>query len=159
MPLKVGDAAPDFTLKDYEGREFSLSGLDGFKLLIFYKVTCPTCQLTLPFVEKMYRSYGGAVHFLGVVQDPEGEARRFAEDYGFTFPQLIDAPDYKTSIDYEVMVVPTVYLVDPEGRISFVEESFVKASLEELNERLAEIAGKEVNPIFEDVSVPAFKAG
>ena len=159
MPLKVGDKAPGFTLRDYEGREFSLEGLEGYRLVVFYKVTCPTCQLTLPFVERMFGSYGGKVHFLGVVQDPEEEARKFAENYGLTFPQLVDAPDYRVSVDYEVMVVPTIYLIDPEGRIDFVEESFVKASLEELNEKLARIAGREVNPLFEDVSVPAFKAG
>ena len=71
----------------------------------------------------------------------------------------MDAPEYKTSVAYDVMVVPTIYLIDPEGRIDFVEESFVKASLEELNRRLARIAEREVNPLFEDVSVPAFKAG
>ena len=159
MPLKVGDRAPGFTLRDYEGNEFSLENLEGYKLLVFYKVTCPTCQLTLPFVERMFRSYGDRIHFLGVVQDPAEEARKFAGDYGLTFPQLIDAPEYKTSVDYDVMVVPTIYLIDPEGKIAFVEESFVKASLEELNRKLAEISGKEVNPLFEDVSVPAFKAG
>ena len=81
------------------------------------------------------------------------------QKYGLTFPQLIDAPDYPTSIDYDVQVVPTYYLISPEGNIELARESFVKKELEELNERLASIAGREVNPLFEDVSVPAFKAG
>lgn len=149
----------DFSLKDCEGREFNLESLEGYKTLVFYKVTCPTCQFTLPFVERMFRSYGGKIHFLGVVQDPEEDARRFAKEYDLTFPQLIDAPDYGVSIDYDIAVVPTIYLVDPQGKVSFVEEGFVKASMEELNRRLADIAGEELNPLFEDVSVPAFKAG
>ena len=159
MPLKVGDRVPGFTLKDFEGREFSLNDLEGHRLLVFYKVTCPTCQLTLPFVEKMFRSYGDRIYFISVVQDLEGEARKFARNHCLTFPQLIDAPDYRVSSDYDVRVVPTIYLVDTEEKVSFVEESFVKASLEELNKKLAEISNKEVNPLFEDVSVPTFKAG
>lgn len=159
MPLKVGSSAPDFTLKDVEGREYEFHTLEGYKLLVFYKVTCPTCQLTLPFVEKMFRSYRGGINFLGIVQDSPKEAEDFASKYGLTFPQLIDAPDYEVSLAYDVQVVPTIYLIDPDNRIVFVEESFVKSSLEKLNEELAKIADREVNPLFEDVSVPPFKAG
>jgi len=159
MPLKEGIEAPDFRMKDQDGKEWSLSGLEGYRFLIFYKVTCPTCQLTLPFIEKLYRWYGDKIHIFGVIQDPEDKAKEFMKNYGLTFPQLIDAPDYPTSIKYDVQVVPTYYLIDPQGRIILSRESFVKKELEELNERLAGIAGKEVNPLFEDVSVPAFKAG
>ncbi len=159
MPLKISDKAPNFVLKSPEGDEISLSALKGYKLLVFYKITCPTCQLTLPFVQKLFESYGHAVRFLGISQDGEEETRRFAQDYGLTFPQLIDYPDYPASLSYDVQVVPTLYLVDEEGRIDFVLESFVKSSLEELSEKLADLAGSEVNPLFEDVSVPPFKAG
>ncbi len=159
MPLSEGTKAPDFKKRDQEGREWSLSELDGYKLIIFYKVTCPTCQLTLPFIEKLHQSYGDRVRIFGIIQDPADKAKEFMQKYGLTFPQLIDAPDYPTSIDYDVQVVPTYYLISPEGNIELARESFVKKELEELNERLASIAGREVNPLFEDVSVPTFKAG
>ncbi len=159
MPLKVGDKSPDFRLKDADGREFKLYSLEGFKLLTFYKVTCPTCQLTLPFVEKMFKSYGDKIYFLGIVQDPPKEAKDFMSKYGLTFPQLIDAPDYGVSLVYDVQVVPTIYMIDENNEVVFAEESFIKKSLEELNSKLADIAEKKVNPLFEDVSVPPFKAG
>ncbi len=159
MPLSEETQAPAFEKRDQEGREWSLSGLDGYKLIVFYKVTCPTCQLTLPFIEKLHQFYGDRVKILGIIQDPPDKAKEFMQKYGLTFPQLIDAPDYPTSIDYDVQVVPTYYLIDPDGKIEIARESFVKKELEELNERLAHIAGREVNPLFEDVSVPAFKAG
>ncbi len=159
MPLGVGGIAPDFKLKDLEGKEHQLFTCDGYKLLVFYKVTCPTCQLTLPFVEGMFKSYGDVIAFFGVAQDLPEDVRRFIENYGLTFTQLIDAPDYEVSVKYDVQVVPTIYLISDKGRIEFVEESFVKSSLEELNEKLAQLAGRDVNPLFEDVSVPPFKAG
>ena len=159
MPLREGTQAPAFEKRDQEGREWSLSELDGYKLIVFYKVTCPTCQLTLPFIEKLHQFYGDRVKILGIIQDPPDKAKEFMQNYGLTFPQLIDVPDYPTSIDYDVQVVPTYYLIDPDGKIEIARESFVKKELEDLNERLADIAGREVNPLFEDVSVPAFKAG
>ncbi len=159
MPLKLGDRAPDFTLRDTEGREHSPVSAGGYSLLVFYKTSCPTCQLTLPFVEKMYEFYGERVSFFGIAQDPAHEVEKFARDYGLTFPQLIDHPSYEVSIDYDVQVVPTLYLIGPSGLLEFVEESFVKSSLEKLNSTLAGVSGREVNPLFEDVSVPPFKAG
>lgn len=159
MPLKEGDKAPDFLLRDVNGVEHHLFSQKGYKLVVFYKVTCPTCQLTLPFIEKMFRSYGEGVKFFGVSQDSADDTRRFSEDYGLTFTQLIDYPEYEVSLKYDINVVPTIYLIDPEGRVVFSEEGFVKSSMERLNVDIAGASGSEINPIFEDVSVPAFKAG
>ena len=159
MPLSEGLKAPPVRKVDQDGKEWDLGEIDSWKLIIFFKVTCPTCQLTMPFIEKIHRWYGDKVKIFGIIQDPRDKAREFMENYGLTFPQLIDAPDYPTSIDYDVRVVPTYYLIDPRGKITLARESFAKKELEDLNERIAHIAGKEVNPLFEDVSVPAFKAG
>ncbi|WP_457600536.1 peroxiredoxin family protein [Hydrogenivirga sp.] len=159
MALKRGEVAPNFRLRLCPEGEMGTDSLGGYKLIVFYKVSCPTCQLTLPFIERLYRSYGDSVHFMGVSQDSCSDTESFAKNYGLTFPQLSDEPDYRVSIDYDVQVVPTVYLVNPEGKVVFVEESFVKSSLESLNEELARLSGREVNPLFEDVSVPPFKAG
>jgi peroxiredoxin len=159
MPLKVGDLAGDFELQDYDGNFYSLSLAEGYKLLIFYKTTCPTCQLTLPFMEKLHRLYGGSVRIWGVVQDPPQEAQGFAKKYGLSFPQLIDYPDYPASVDYHVEVVPTLYLISPEGKVEFVSQSFVRAEIERLTQMLASISGLAYEDIFAGSSVPAFKPG
>jgi len=159
MPLKAGEKAPDFCLKVCPEGDLSTNSLKGHRLLVFYKVSCPTCQLTLPFIERLYSYYGEEIDFVGVSQDDCTDTLSFMREYGVSFTQVSDDPEYRVSIDYDIQVVPTLYLIDPSGRVSFVEESFVKSSLEKLNEELARIAGKEVNPLFEDVSVPPFKAG
>ena len=159
MPLKAGSKAPDFTLMSDRGEKVSLGSLKGFVLLTFYKTTCPTCKLTLPFINKLHEFYGDGAKVFGVIQDPLEEAREYASELGLSIPQLIDAPDYDVSVKYDVQVVPTIYLISPQNEVLFAEEGFVKSSMEELNSKLAEITNKEVNPLFEDVSVPAFKAG
>ena len=159
MPLNVGEIAPDFSLKDTEGNEISLSSVGGLRLLTFYKVTCPTCQLTLPFIEKLHKAYGNSVRFLGIVQDPPEEAVKFARNYGLTFTQLVDAPEYAVSSQYRVEVVPTIYLLNEEGKIIFVGESFLKAGIEKLSSEIARLTDSEEVDVFEGADVPAFKPG
>jgi peroxiredoxin len=159
MPLNVGESAPPFTLRSVGGGEVSLGDVAGLKVITFYKVSCPTCRFTLPFMERIHRAYGDEVTFLGVVQDTEEDARRFAEDHGLTFTQLIDAPDYRVSSLYGVDVVPTIYLLDRENRILFVEESFLKAGIEKIVSELATFTGREEIDVFEGERVPSFKPG
>ncbi|MCS7197042.1 MAG: TlpA family protein disulfide reductase [Aquificaceae bacterium] len=159
MPLKVGDSAPNFELSDIEGNFYSPERVHGKKLLVFYKTTCPTCQLTLPFVEKLYQLYRNHVSVWGIVQDPEQEAFKFAQKYNLNFPQLIDYPGYEVSMEYRVQVVPTLYLVEEGGGVEFVSNSFVKADLKKLNELLASFAGIPPLDLFAGQSVPEQKPG
>ncbi|MEJ5339306.1 MAG: peroxiredoxin family protein [Aquificaceae bacterium] len=159
MPLKLGEKAKDFELPEREGHFHSLAETVGYKLLVFYKVTCPACQLTLPFVERLHKLYGHVVTVWGIAQDPEHAVREFAKKYGLTFPQLVDYPDYWVSVDYDVQIVPTIYLIDPGGQVDFVSHSFVKSELRELNERLASISGQAPEDIFAGQRVPELKPG
>ena len=156
MPLKVGDKALDFLLASYKGERYSLYETSGYALLTFYKVTCPTCQLTLPFVEGMYRLYGDKITFWGIVQDSERDIGDFTAKYNLTFPQLVDHPAYEVSQKYIVEVVPTLYLINPERIVEFVSYSFVKREIEELNRKISSLVGKEYVDVFADAEVPAF---
>ncbi len=159
MPLKVGQKAPDFKLKDTKGNMWKFPLTTNTCLLVFYKVSCPTCQLTLPFVEKLYKAYGSKITFLGIAQDTESEVKDFLLKYKLSFPQLIDAPAYSVSLTYDIKVVPTLYLINAEGEIISVEESFVKSFMEFLNEKLAHLCAIEPISLFEGISVPSFKPG
>ena len=62
MPaLSVGRAAPDFQLKTLDGQSFSLQDAlaRGPVMLLFFKVSCPTCQYALPFYERLFQAYKG----------------------------------------------------------------------------------------------------
>lgn len=131
----------------------------GYVVLVFYKVTCPTCQLTLPFVEKMHKLYGDKMTFYGIVQDGPKDAEDFAKRYNLTFPQLLDYPDYKVSESYSIQVVPTIYLVNEEKIVEFVSSSFVKKELEDLIRKLSSAAQSPYQDIFEGTQVPVFKPG
>src|ERR1700745_4507823 len=89
----AGHPAPAIPLKDTSGRSVTLEEAlkKGPVLAAFFKVSCPTCQFTFPFLERMYETYGNdGFTFLGVSQNNPDDTREFAHEYGVKFPLLID---------------------------------------------------------------------
>ena len=56
--LNPGTVAPDFTLQAMDGKRFSLfETLDqGPVLAVFFKISCPTCQYALPFLQRLHEA-------------------------------------------------------------------------------------------------------
>lgn len=138
--LGAGESAPDFQLRDLTGQTVSLKEAltRGPLLLGFFKVDCPVCQLAFPFLERLHRSGNGTVQFYGVSQDGVRATQSFNREYGVTFPTLLDEADrgYPVSNAFGISVVPTVFVIEPDGKIGWVMESFVKKDLEALGARL-----------------------
>ena len=57
--IVAGNVAPNFSLKSLDGKEFSLANAlqKGPVLLAFFKIGCPVCQFTFPFIERLYQRY------------------------------------------------------------------------------------------------------
>jgi peroxiredoxin len=156
--VQKGSRAPDFKLKDLAGSEVSLHELlpNGPVLLAFFKVTCPVCQLTFPFLDRIHRERTAAsIAIYGISQDDERWTRDFNERHGVTFPTLLDPADdeYPASNAYGISTVPTLLLVERDGTISWTLEGFSKRELQALGAK----AG--VNPFRADDYVPEWKAG
>src|SRR5450755_225744 len=81
--VSAGQKAPDFSLKSMDGSEFSLHALleRGPVFVSFFKVSCPVCQFTFPFLERLYQRYGKSATFLGVSQDDAKATRKFTGEY------------------------------------------------------------------------------
>ena len=77
--LDPGTRAPDFRLSRLEGGEASFAELaaGGRVLLVFFKVTCPVCQLTMPFLERLHAS--GTLTICGISQNDAADTREFNE--------------------------------------------------------------------------------
>jgi peroxiredoxin len=153
--LKAGVAAPKFELRELAGGRQSLQGMlqRGPVLLAFYKVSCPVCQLTFPFLERLAKN--DAVHVIGVSQDDAKSTAAFNDRFGVTFPTLLDeATDgYPVSNGYAISSVPSVFVVESDGTISKSFEGFSKRELDAIGERV------NVRPFLPDEYVPEFKAG
>jgi peroxiredoxin len=150
-----GEPAPAFELQKLRGGKQSLAEVlkSGPALLAFYKISCPVCQFTAPFLERL--SAGGKMQIIGVSQDDAGSTDSFNQKFGVTFPTLLDQAKegYPASNAYGISSVPTLFLVEADGSVSKSFSGFSKSDLEELGER----AGAA--PFHDGENVPVWKAG
>jgi peroxiredoxin len=158
-----GSVAPGFSLKCLDGKELSLNPAlqRGPVVLSFFKVSCPVCKFTFPFLERLFKTYGGdGITFLGVSQDSVAASRDFALDFGITFPVLIDAPGYPVSNAYGLTTVPTFFLINQDGTVQVASVGFGKAEIESIANTLADRRNITRAPVFRsDESIPAHKPG
>jgi peroxiredoxin len=161
--IVVGGMAPGFSLKALDGTEYSLSKLlrRGPVVAAFFKISCPVCQFTLPFVERLYKRYGGDdVAFLGISQDNAADSKDFAKEFGLTFPILVDEKGYPVSNGYGLTNVPTFFLIDTDGAVKVSCMGFGKLELEEIAHELAERRKIAAAPLFAaNEKVPVHKPG
>jgi peroxiredoxin len=112
----------------------------GPALLAFFKVSCPVCQFTFPFLERIHKGQGsedGRVQIIAISQDKAGATREFNQEYGVTFPTLLDESNtgYPVSNAFGIDTVPSLFLVEPDGSVSMSGRGFSKKDLETLGQR------------------------
>ena len=134
--LLMGARAPDFKLKDLNGQSHDLAGAleQGPVVLVFYKASCPTSQLTFAHLQKIFTDVRRrpAPPIWGISQDDYEETQRFAEEFGVTFKLLIDEYPYAVSTAYGLTSVPAIFIVQTDGVISLSDFGFSKASLNQI---------------------------
>ena len=157
--LTAGQHAPDFRLEDLAGgSDKTLSELlaHGPVFLAFFKVSCPTCQYTLPYLERMFQARAkGAAGMFAVSQDDAESTREFHHEFGITLPTLLDGArfGYPASNAYGLSHVPSMFFVERDGNISWSSVGFIRKDLEALGEKLG------VHAFKEGERVPEMKSG
>ncbi len=164
MPtVAAGKTAPTIELAGMDGKQYSSRAAlsQGPVLAVFFKVSCPTCQYTLPFIERLHKQFGGkGAQIWGVSQDNARDSQRFAKEFGVTFPLLIDDDHYETSRGYGLKFVPTLFLIAPDGHVEVTSEGFTKADLLEIHKSLAKHLPAAPAALFQpNEKVPEYKPG
>ena len=153
--LEPGTRAPEFRLDLLDGGSTSLAEIlaAGPALLAFFKISCPVCQMTFPYLERIHAS--GGMRIFGISQNDAEDTREFNQEFGITFPTLLDREDhdFPASNDYGISSVPTLFLVEADGKIARVMEGWQKREMERLAApALASLFGP-------DEYVPEWKSG
>jgi peroxiredoxin len=162
--LTAGTTAPDFDLKTVEGREFSLQDAlsRGPVVIAFFKVSCPVCQYTFPFIERIYKAHGSPkITFVGISQNNKKDTTAFIKEYGVTFPVLLDDPNtYPVSNAYGLTNVPTIFWIAQDGEIEISCVGWDRKDVDDVNRRAAESTGGVLKSIFHaGEDVPEFRGG
>jgi peroxiredoxin len=161
--LSVGAKAPTFALQNTDGKKASLADAleKGPVVAAFFKVSCPTCQFTAPFLERLHKAYGGERFTLwGISQDDAADTREFCREFEIEFPALIDDKGYSVSNQYGITNVPTVFLIAPDGKIQESCVGFSKNDLEKMAAAAARATSTPPTSFFKPGEViPDFKPG
>jgi peroxiredoxin len=162
--IVAGNKALGFSLQDSNGKDYSLSALldKGPVVAAFFKISCPVCQFTFPFLERLHQRYGMTATFLGISQDDAKATKKFTDEYHVTFPVALDesAKNYPASNAYGLTNVPTIFLIEPDGTILVVSNGFNRKELEAIAASLAEREHIAPAALFRpDERVPDHKPG
>jgi cytochrome c biogenesis protein CcmG/thiol:disulfide interchange protein DsbE len=114
--------APGFRLPSLDGDgQISLQDYaDRVVVLNFWASWCIPCRQEAPHLQAIWEEYrGGGVQVLGVnYRDDRAAAMAYEREFGITFPSVFD-PAGKLAFDYELIGVPTTFLIRPDGRMAY----------------------------------------
>ncbi|MGE8077465.1 thiol-disulfide oxidoreductase ResA [Peribacillus loiseleuriae] len=116
---KVGSVAPDFSLKNLNGTEKTLTDYRGKGVLInFWATYCPPCKKEMPYLENAYQKYKEqGVEILAVnVTEPTRLVNQFISQKNITFPILLDR-DGLVLDKYQVQNLPITFFINSKGEI------------------------------------------
>ncbi|MBW2454685.1 MAG: TlpA family protein disulfide reductase [Deltaproteobacteria bacterium] len=134
--------APDFTLPVVAGGDPGarqrLSDLQGMILVLdFWASWCPPCEIQGSILQQVARKHAKDVVVLGInVGEPAAVAKDHAQKRGLTYPILADLEGEVQQL-YGAGTLPTVALVDREGKLVFYAQDVVRA--ERLEQEIARI--------------------
>ena len=120
----LGSQIQDFTLRDFRGKEHSLSDFDDQRLIVAYFMgtECPLVKLYAPRMERLHEKYASrGVAFIAIssnVQDSITELAAHARTTGLTFPILKDLQN-RVADQFQATRTPQVFLLDQERRIRY----------------------------------------
>jgi peroxiredoxin len=116
---KVGDQAPDFTVKTLDGKTVSLSDYRGTPVVLnFWASYCHPCREEFPLFRDQLAAHKGDFVVLGVdYKDITSDARKFAKQQRAQWPILTD-PTGAVGQAYGIRAVPQTFFIRRDGTIA-----------------------------------------
>jgi peroxiredoxin len=120
--LEKENLAPDFELRNVDGKTFKLSELRGKKVIVnFWTTWCPPCRQEMPDMEELYSKYKSKnVEILAVNLIESEKSRKdvpeFIKTFNITFPVLYDEKANAGRL-YNVSSIPASFIIDTQGVI------------------------------------------
>lgn len=123
----LDEIAPEFTMTDSDGNDYSLGELRGHVVLVnFWFVNCQPCREEFPSIEQVYSEYAGngfrilAVNTGWYTTDTQEAIADFKTQFNLSFPLLVNQDQQEiTNVDYRVTSAPTNFLIDESGVIRY----------------------------------------
>jgi peroxiredoxin len=148
--LHIGNGAPVFEGKLYTNNmKFELSKYIGKNIIIvdFWYTHCPPCVKAIPSLTKLYKEYehaGLKIFGLNSVDNQTHSLAyldKFLSKREINYDVIMIQPE--VDLIYKIKQYPTLYVIDKEGKIAFVELGYNEEKFEKLKEKVAELLQNE----------------
>ena len=120
VPQSSVNTAPEFELKDVEGRAFRFSDTKGtVRLVDFWATWCAPCREEIPMFKDLHAAYGPkGFTLVGIAMDDEGaeKVKPYVDELKIPYVTLIGNDAVATSFG-GIVGFPSKFLIDREGRI------------------------------------------
>jgi cytochrome c biogenesis protein CcmG/thiol:disulfide interchange protein DsbE len=125
-PELLGKPAPEFTLKDVDGREITLASLRGKPVLLdFWATWCEPCRQATPHIQALHDQYKEkSLMVLGIDTNESSEtARKYFVDQKYTFTNLLGSGSDVIK-NYGANGIPLVVLIDKDGVVRYLHRGW-----------------------------------
>lgn len=137
VEIGIGKPAPDFTLKDLNGEDVSLSDYKGQYVLInFWATWCGYCDMEMPDLQKFDDENEDLVVLAVDVKEKSSDVSDYIIKNGYDFKVILDS-EGRIANTYRVSGFPTSYFVDKEGLLQGVVPGMM--DIEKMNEIFNEV--------------------
>jgi len=113
------DPAPDFQLKDLDGKDLSLAAHKGQVILLnFWASWCGPCRAEIPGLIELQKRYKDQLQIVGIVVDDDDmdAIRGVAKAQSINYPVALATPQIVMAYG-GVGALPTVFVINPQGRV------------------------------------------
>jgi thiol-disulfide isomerase/thioredoxin len=134
----VGAKAPALALPTASGETVTLEGLRGKVVYVdFWASWCGPCRKSFPWMADMQKKYGSSGFTVVAVNvdKKRPDAERFLQSTPALFTVVYD-PAGATPAAWSVKAMPSSFLVDAKGSVTFVESGFRDENIPELEGRI-----------------------
>jgi peroxiredoxin len=122
-PDKERKIAPDFSLKDSDGKMVHLSDYKGKVVLLdFWATWCGPCKIEIPWLKEFQRKFRDkGFEVIGVSMDEEGwqVVKPFVTELAINY-RIVIGDDSTAQLYGGVDALPTAFVIDREGKIAAV---------------------------------------
>jgi thiol-disulfide isomerase/thioredoxin len=116
------DPAPNFQVKDLDGKDLSLTAHKGQVILLnFWATWCGPCRAEIPGLVELQNKYKDRLQIIGMVVDDDDDdggnnLRELVESERINYPVALTSPEVRMAYG-GITALPTVFIINPEGRV------------------------------------------
>ena len=144
--IHIGDKAPLFAGKFYNSsNEFKLDSFIGKNIIIvdFWYTHCPPCVQAMPYLSELYTEYKDRGLKLFGLNSVDNQAHsldnlsKFLGKRQVSYDIILTEP--AVDMMYKINGYPSMYIIDKNGKIAFVEIGFNEEKFSKLKEKIEEM--------------------